>query len=120
MKIRNIVLGLSLCLMATGCDACGNSSVNNELVGQPKRLHNETPIVCENRVDLDISLGFMKDGVGSVSTHDTHMTVPNPKDVETLNRAINENKLVKVYYNEARFNWCWQDQVIIGVEVLEK
>ncbi len=117
MKMRIVMLMLPLVL--TGCDACGNSSVNNELVGQPKRLHNETPILCENRVDLDVSMGFMKDGVGSVSTADMHLTVPNREDVDRINRAINENKLVKLHYNVARVNLCWQQEVVTSVDVLE-
>ncbi len=108
-----------LAFTLTACDACGNSSVNNELVGQPKRLHNETPILCPNRTDLDVSLGYMKDGVGSVSTQDLHMTVPDPRHVETLNNAINNGKLVRLHYNVERFVWCAQDHYVTKVEVLD-
>lgn len=117
MKMR--IIALLLPLLVTGCDACGNSSLNNELVGQPKRLHNVTPLLCEDRVDLDVSMGFMKDGVGSVSTQDMKLTVPDKKNSDLLTKAINENKLVKLHYNVARVTWCWNDHVVTEVEVLE-
>jgi len=98
---------------------CGNSSVNNELVAQPKRMHNVTPIVCGDRVDVDLSLGFVKDGVGSMSTHDVAMRVNDMRHVDTLNTAIQTNKLVKVTYNERRFVWCGPDEIITGVEIVK-
>lgn len=98
---------------------CGNSSVDNELVAQPKRMHNETPIICGDRVDVDLSMGFMKDGVGSMSTHDTTMLVGNYKHKEILDEAIQNNKLVKVRYDQRRVVMCGPDQIITNVEIIK-
>ncbi len=116
MNIRTI---LSTIILTTFSFGCGYSSIDNELVAQPKRMHNETPIICGDRVDVDLSLGFMKDGVGSMSTHDTTMLVSNSKHRDILNEAIQTNKLVKVHYDERRIVFCGPEQIVTGVEIIK-
>lgn len=111
---------VSLSLIASCLVGCGYSSVNNELVGQPKRTHNQTPVFCDDRTDVEVSLGVMRGGIGSISTHDTSLTVPNQKDVETLNQAIKDGKLVKIIYNTKRAAWCWEEEVVVSVNVVDE
>lgn len=103
---------------ALGLAGCGYSSVDNEAVGQPKRLHNQTPVICTPYTDVDVSLGVMRDGVGSMSTHDEVFLVPNEKDRLALEQAIQTGKLVKIRYNIWRVVWCVPEHTITSVEVL--
>lgn len=118
MKVKFNMKKIILFVFCSLLVACGNVSQNNELVGQPKRLHNVTPILCPNRVDLDISMGFVKDGVGSMSTQDLFLTVPNQADVDLLKKAIEDRRLIKIHYNEARFTICSHEEYVTQVEIL--
>src|SRR5579859_4760772 len=94
---------ISVLLLLAGC---GNSSVDNEVIGQPKRIHNETPIWCSNFQDVDVSLGVLRNGVGSMSTQDIYLTITAQTQADTLQHAIKAGKLVKIRYDEQRINWC--------------
>ena len=111
--IAGLVVLLSLILVG-----CGRSSVDNEMIGQPKKLIRRTPILCFNRTDLDISLGVLRNGVGSVSTADELLTVPREEDRKTLARAIEAGQLVKLHYDVYRITFCWQDHAVTDVEIL--
>jgi hypothetical protein len=102
-----------------GLTACGYSSVENELISQPKKIFHQTPIFCPDRVDVDVSMGVMRNGVGSMSNQDVFLNVPNEKDVKTLEKAISEGKLVKIKYNVYRVVWCQPDDEVVSVEILD-
>lgn len=114
--MRKIISVAAIALLALGC---GRSSVDSEIVGQPKKIVKQTPIFCENYTDVDISLGFVKDGVGSMSNQDIWLTVPNQSDIDTLNKAVDENKLVKVIYDEYRTNFCWNSHVVKSIYIID-
>lgn len=97
---------------------CGYSSKNNESIGQPKKVVNLTPILCNDRVDVDVSLGVMRGGVGSMSTEDLWLTVPHDSDQKLLTEAAAKGKLVKVNYDVKRLTWCWSDHIVTRVEIL--
>lgn len=99
--------------------SCGYSSVDNDAIGQPKKIHHQTPIICGNRNDIDISLGVMRGGVGSMSTQDMMLTVPNQKNLELLDKAIVDGKLVKFHYNEYRLTFCQPEETLTSVEILD-
>ena len=107
------VIGL---LFLTGC---GYSARDNELTGQVKRVVKQTPIMCEDRTDADISLGVMRNGVGSMSTDDVQLTVANADDAKLLKEANESGALVKVTYDIKRWVWCWQDHIITKVELVK-
>lgn len=108
----------ALLVALTGCDACGKTSTANDLSGQPKRVHNNTPLICPDYTSVDVSLGVMRNGVGSMSTQDIELWVPDQKDVDTLNDAIKNGQLVKITYDVYRFMWCMPQQKITKVETL--
>ena len=97
---------------------CGYSSTNNEMTGQIKKVGNLTPIFCFDRVDVDMSLGVMRNGVGSMSSEDVFATVPEKSVQETLKRASESGQLVKVKYNQHRFTWCQENREITSAEIL--
>ena len=105
-----------LLLTITGC---GYTSRTNEMTGQAKKVVNQTPIVCDNRVDAEVSLGVMRNGVGSMSTEDKWFTVPDKKDQAVLKDAAEKGAIVKVIYDVKRFTWCWEDHIVTKVEIVQ-
>lgn len=96
---------------------CGYSSLNSNLTGQVKALMQRTPLLCGDRTDVDISLGVMRNGVGSMSTEDIVLTVPNREDVTLLKKASASGQLVNITYSVYRFTWCWNLHVVERVEL---
>lgn len=98
---------------------CGYSSINNESIGQVKKVINLTPLVCSDRVDVDISLGVMRDGVGSMSTQDIELYVPKEEHQKLLKLAATQGSLVKVTYSSYRITWCLPEKVVTNVEIVK-
>lgn len=115
MRSRKMLLCAAALLSLS---ACGYSSRDNEAIGQVKKVANVTPILCFDRTDADISLGVMRNGVGSMSTQDMWLTVRNEKDAAVLRDAANTGKLVRFHYQVARINWCWQEEELTSVEII--
>lgn len=113
--MRKAIIAAAL-LMLSGC---GNSSVDNELIGQVKKVSHVTPLLCFDYVDADISLGVMRNGVGSMSTQDQWLTVPREQDQKILAEAAQSGKIVKVTYRVARVMWCWNDHIVTSAEIVE-
>ena len=88
--------------------ACGYTAKGNELVGQVKKVTAETPILCGDYYEVDISLGVLRNGAGSMSKEDVILYVKNEADVPLLKRAAEEGFPVKVSYDIKRFpaGWC--------------
>jgi hypothetical protein len=114
--MKRIVL-LFGALSLTGC--FGYSSKQNELTGQVKKIKNQTPLICPNRVDVDISLGIIRNGVGSMSAQDLWLTVENENDVKALAEAAESGKLVKISYDVRRVTICSHPEYLTRVEILK-
>jgi hypothetical protein len=95
---------LLLPLLLAGC--LGNSSVDNEVVGQVKRTIHKTPLLCPDRNVVDLSLGVMVGGSGSMSKEDMWLYVPIETDYAKLVNAQQSGAIVKIIYDDARFYWC--------------
>ncbi len=98
---------------------CGWSSWDNEAIGQVKKLQHATPIICSDYDHVDISLGVMRNGVGSISTNDVWYYVPNASDVAILKSAAETGALVKFTYGVKRFRWCVEEETITHVELVK-
>ena len=110
------IIILATALFVSGC---GYSQLNTEVVGQVKRVINNNPIICNGFTDVDLSLGVMRSGVGSMSTHDMKLTVASIADIHTLTKAAETGKLVKITYDEKRWTWCWNNYIVSKVEVID-
>lgn len=111
-----IVFVLAMLLMLS---SCGYSSRQNELIGQVKKVSHLTPILCGDRVDTDISLGVMRNGVGSMSAQDVWLTVENPDDVKALATANESGELVKITFDEKRTTLCRRNEIVTKVEIVK-
>ncbi len=110
MKILNSLWILALApvipWVAASFTGCGLSATGAELTGQVKKVVSKTPMICPDHTIADISLGVMRNGVGSMSSQDVEVVVSNPVLIATLRTAAEGGKLVKVVYNARRFRWC--------------
>ena len=110
-------LVLVLCL--GGCEACGYSSVDNHMTGQVKKVHHNTPMVCDNYDNADVSLGIMQGGVGSISNHDVQVTVPGQAEFKIMETAAKSGKLVEITFKERRWTTCIDDYVVTEAKLLD-
>lgn len=108
--------GLMTC---SGCEACGYTSVDNELTGQAKKVVHNTPLICGDYATVDMSLGVMRNGVGSMSTQDVWLTVTNPDDIKKLEDAAARGAIVTLKYKVRRATVCIEDHVVESVVSVE-
>lgn len=114
MNIKNILVGLFCSLAVVGCSGgmgdgcCGWSGLDITAAGQVKTVRLNTPLVCPDYFEVDISLGVMRNGVGSMSTHDMTLYVSNEMAVE-LKKAAQDSAIVDFTYNQRRSGLCVPD-----------
>ena len=113
--MKNLILALPFLL--AGC--LGDSSKDNETIGQVKKVEHNTPIMLPDYDDADISLGVMKNGVGSLSHEDMWVYVPNPEDFKILQQASQTGELVKIKYDVARARFYVEKHTVTHVEILK-
>lgn len=107
------VLGMILSLAG-----CGFSSRNNELTGQVKKVMHNTPLICPDFFDADVSLGVMRNGVGSMSSQDRWLFAPRESDQEIFKKAAESGAIVKVTYDTRRLAICTEEEVVTKVEII--
>jgi len=98
----------------------GNKQADVEVIGQAKRLSHMTNLVCDNYPAFDISLGVMQNGTGSMSTGDQWFTVASPDvgTLDTLKKAVEGGKIVKVTYDLRRWAPCSTDHWLRSVSIV--
>jgi hypothetical protein len=111
-------LALSLCLALSACSACGLSSENNELSGQVKKATQQSRLFCPDQNLVDISLGIMRNGMGSPSKEDVELVVPDLAVFQALKVEAQRGGLVSVLYNERRVVWCDPSLILVSFNVL--
>lgn len=89
---------------ADACSSCGYSRRNNEIVGQIKKVVETTPILCNDMQYVDISLGLMQNGTGSMSKEDMLLLVRSDEQLKFFKENV--GKQVRVFYDERRMTWC--------------
>lgn len=112
--MRNLILVITL-----GLCACGYSSRDNEMIGQVKKVVKNTPILCMDYDDADITLGVLRNGTGSMSTQDLWSYVQNEEQLSILKKANETGALVKITYDVKRWVWCVDDHFITKVELVK-
>ena len=106
---------LVLPLLLGGC--LGHSSVDNQAIGQVKKVQSVNPWIYPSYHRVDISLGVMRNGVGSISKDDMLLYVPDDVDYETLKHASETGDIVKIKYNVARFYWYGETETVTHAEI---
>jgi hypothetical protein len=109
--MKKLLLHVFMSLMVVGCaggmgdGCCGWSQKEVTGSGQVKKVAKVTPIVCPDYYVVDISLGVMRNGVGSMSTHDIQLFIQD-KDVENLKAIAEVGGIVDFTYDERRSPNC--------------
>lgn len=106
---------LALMLLA----GCGYSHVGNDVVGQPKSIESTTPLLCPDQDVLHLSLGVMRHGVGSMSTEDIRINIPDHHLATALQSVVESGGLINARTNEARFRWCNEEKELVSFEIIE-
>ena len=95
-----------------------NKEVDNQAVGQVQTVKNVTPILCPDYKEVDLSLGVMKNGVGSFSKKDMTFYVTNNESIATAQSAQASGRLVRVTYNTPRIVICKAPYTATKIETL--
>lgn len=111
--MRNTIV-LSLLLAS-----CGYSAKENEMVGQVKKVVEQTPVICGDYTEADVSLGVLRNGNGSMSREDVILRVNNAEFKKLLKSAAETGRPVKIAYDIKRVAWCGPDHILTSVEYLE-
>jgi|ERR1043166_1822127 hypothetical protein len=114
MKLLILVFLFLLCVIG-----CGTSASSNELIGQVKKVVRKTPIICPDYDEVDISLGVMRNGVGSLSREDVALFVADAKSVSVLRGAAENGRLVKATYDVQRVGICRPDHWLTSAELID-
>jgi hypothetical protein len=114
MKKSSVYL-TALAVLSLG--ACGNSAVDGELIGQVKKVSHVTPLICPDYYAVDVSMGVMRNGTGSMSTQDMWLTVADFQALAGLQKMASDGSLVKVHYNTRRAAFCTEDYILTAAEV---
>ena len=95
------------------------SSAGNESIGQVKKLQKMTPIICPDYTEVHVSLGVMRNGVGSMSHEDIYLAVDNEDraDLEVLDRATNTGDLIRFTYDIRRVSPGWPSHRLTSVRL---
>jgi hypothetical protein len=112
--MRSFIVGL-LALFLVGC---GYESIDNKMTGQVKKVHHNTPIFCSDYFSADVSLGVMRNGVGSMSTQDVEVVVDD-RDKDKFETAAATNQIVEIGYKVKRVTFCRPDHVSDSIKVLQ-
>jgi hypothetical protein len=111
MRVKALVMAAALLA------GCGYTSRGNDMIGQAKKVNHNTPLICPDFDDVDISLGVMQNGVGSMSTQDVWLYVPDRRDYQTLKEAVQKGAIVKITYDVQRVAFCVEQHIVTGVQV---
>jgi outer membrane lipopolysaccharide assembly protein LptE/RlpB len=108
------LLVIALC---TALAACGYGSRDNELIAQVKKVTQQIPITCPGFTAVDLSLGVMRNGVGSMSKEDVWMTVTDKDQIAKLQAAAESGQIVIIKYDDWRWRYCTPDSYVTSVEL---
>jgi len=89
------------------------------MVGQVKKVVEQTPIICGDYAEADISLGVLRNGGGSTSKEDVILYVTDQSLVPLLKQAAEAGTPVKVTYDIQRLAVCRPDHWLTSVQVIE-
>lgn len=109
------ILLLPLCL--GGC--LGYTGRDGEATGQAKKVTLVTNLLCPDYYAIDISLGVMRNGVGSMSNQDMWLTVRDVVDIQKMKAAAANGSIVRIKYDSVRMPVCVEAYESTGFEIVE-
>lgn len=125
MNIKRLVGTVLLCFGVVGCmggmgdGCCGYSQKDITGSGQIKKVGKISPFTCPDYYQVDISLGVMRNGVGSMSHQDITLAIDD-KDVKAMKAAAETGAIVDFTYDTRRVSICVEDDRLVSFKVVEK
>ena len=113
MKFKLLAIA-ALAFPLAGC--LGDQSVDNELIGQVKKVQHVTPLLFPEYNRADVSLGIVQNGTGSMSQEDIWFWVQKDTDLAKLKEASETGAIVKIKYNSARIRLYGPEPYVVSVE----
>lgn len=98
-------------------------AVDGELVGQAKKIRMVTPLwssICPTYYALDVSMGIIQNGTGSMSTQDVWFTIKDTADLPAMQKAVETAAIVKMKFDTRRLAACTEDYYATGFQVINK
>lgn len=119
-KREEIGMKKVLCVgIMMAASSCGLTARDSEAVGQIKHVIKKTPIFCPDETLLDMSLGLMRNGTGSVSQENVWIRVSTPEQEKQLRDAATSGAPVRVTYDVQRVRFCWEERETTRVELIK-
>lgn len=115
--MKRLLLVAGLCVTLTGC--LGNTSSDNDMVGQVKRCQHVTPLLLPDYDRCDVSLGVMRNGVGSMSKEDVWLYVPTALHYGILDDASKSGALVDIKYDVSRARFYVENNMVTAVALVK-
>lgn len=117
MKVYQLLGIIVAAAVAVGVTSCGGyTSRDNEVVGQVKRVVHSTPRICPDYYQADVSMGVLRNGVGSMSKEDMWAVVPDELAPQ-FKKLAESGEPVKVTYDVKRWTYCTTDHFVRSVEI---
>lgn len=109
--MKHVLLGAALLL-----SSCGNSATDIELTGQLKAAGVATNLICPDYFYLDMSMGVIKDGTGSVSKDDIFVTLYGRQEYKKYQELAKVGAIITVHANMRRAAFCTETYIMIKEE----
>lgn len=113
---RKISAGILALLMLS---SCGYSERDAELVGQVKKVSHVTNLICPDYYAVDVSLGVVRNGTGSMSTQDMWLQVTDESQLAMFRDAARKGLLIKAKYNTRRLAVCTEEFMLTEAEITQ-
>ncbi len=118
-----VVLGIffGIYLLYTGFTTM--YALDGELIGQAKKIRLATPLwssICPTYYSLNVSVGVIQNGTGSMSTQDVWLTVRDTADLPAMQKAVEAGAIVKVKFDTRRLAACTDDYYVTAFQLTDK
>lgn len=112
-------VSLVIAVIALVVSGCGYSSLEGEMVGQVKSVSHTSNLLCADYDRAFISLGVFRNGVGSMSTQDVGVWMPDSRVTQVMREAARAGAIVRLQKKTYRNNFCKEDHEISVAEILK-
>lgn len=117
--MKNSLFALLAFIVSSTLSSCGYLEVGTKGLAQIKRIHKVTPLLCPDYTLIDVSLGVMQNGAGSMSKEDIEMVVTEDQ-AKQLDTVLSQGKgIIEMTYSRKRVSFCKEDRVMTGFTVLD-
>ena len=101
------------------CSACvGHNAIGFNAVGRPIQVGIEVPNFCPAFKSMTLQLG-VSPGISSHASGMLANITLKDDQYDVAKQAVDENKLLRVVVDTARWNWCTHNNEATKVEIFE-